>query len=229
MTVRNGRHTWALKKWKALQEQIDVLLAENKDLKLKISKLLVDSVTKLELVPEFEKRCLYEMARIEKKRQDSIDFPGEHIPRRFGFETHCVVFVDLDGLKWINDHSGEGHKGGDNILRAVANSLKSKCRKDDLIVRRGEGGDEYLLLLAGCAKKDAIRILLMVRKDFEQGIAERFPSMVGKVSFSFGVREVTLQNTVEEIAQMTTEADKSMHKWKERRKMDRRAECYDGC
>ena len=54
-----------------------------------------------------------------------------------------VTFVDVDGLKLVNDT--KGHLAGDALLVAVADSLRARLRSYDLIMRFG--GDEFVCAL----------------------------------------------------------------------------------
>jgi diguanylate cyclase (GGDEF)-like protein len=56
-----------------------------------------------------------------------------------------VLFVDIDGLKAIND--SYGHSVGDKALQAAATLLRATCRQSDVIARLG--GDEFAVLLVG--------------------------------------------------------------------------------
>ncbi|MEO6881869.1 MAG: GGDEF domain-containing protein, partial [Mycobacteriaceae bacterium] len=54
-----------------------------------------------------------------------------------------VLVCDVDGLKQVNDT--DGHRAGDELLRAVADRLRGAARARDVLGR--SGGDEFLLLL----------------------------------------------------------------------------------
>ncbi|MGB7575090.1 MAG: diguanylate cyclase [Thermodesulfobacteriota bacterium] len=54
-----------------------------------------------------------------------------------------LLFIDMDNLKWINDHYG--HKEGDQALTGLADILKKTFRESDIIARIG--GDEFVVLL----------------------------------------------------------------------------------
>jgi two-component system, cell cycle response regulator len=53
-----------------------------------------------------------------------------------------LLFIDMDNLKWINDHIG--HNEGDQALIELANILKKTFRESDIIARIG--GDEFVVL-----------------------------------------------------------------------------------
>jgi len=61
---------------------------------------------------------------------------------RYGF-PFCLVFLDLDRFKSINDI--HGHAAGDGVLKEVARRLLAVARDEDTICRNG--GDEFLYLL----------------------------------------------------------------------------------
>ena len=67
----------------------------------------------------------------------------------------CVIVIDLDGLKRINDT--EGHARGDEFIRRAANALKLAARRDDVLARLG--GDEFACLSVGCQPEHANAVL----------------------------------------------------------------------
>jgi len=77
-------------------------------------------------------------------------------------ESAAMLFVDIDGLKHINDTYG--HKAGDDALIHVAAALSQGIRKSDCVGRLG--GDEFGILLAhadeASASETASRIVELV-------------------------------------------------------------------
>jgi diguanylate cyclase (GGDEF)-like protein len=63
----------------------------------------------------------------------------------------CVVFVDVDHFKEVNDTFG--HDIGDGVLMRVSAILTELTRADDTVVRYG--GDEFVLLIPGVSPEEA--------------------------------------------------------------------------
>lgn len=64
---------------------------------------------------------------------------AEHAP-----EAGAVAFVDIDGLKMVND--SEGHLAGDQLITSVAHAVRSTVRPSDAVGRIG--GDEFAVFAA---------------------------------------------------------------------------------
>ncbi|EDM23874.1 diguanylate cyclase/phosphodiesterase (GGDEF & EAL domains) [Caminibacter mediatlanticus TB-2] len=67
-------------------------------------------------------------------------------------EKFCMVFLDLDNFKEINDYYG--HSVGDELIIKISEILKEFIKEDEIISR--VGGDEFVLILKGCDDKTYI-------------------------------------------------------------------------
>ena len=74
--------------------------------------------------------------------------------RRFG-DPACVVVIDLDRLKVVNDT--QGHEAGDNYIRRAARALESTVRQGDVLARLG--GDEFGVIAVGATPEQAREIV----------------------------------------------------------------------
>jgi len=94
-----------------------------------------DALSRLSVIDEFtglyNRRALYVTGR--NMYQQAVS----------GHESSCFIFLDMDGLKKINDTYG--HLDGDMAIKALANILKNSFREKDLVIRYG--GDEFIVLM----------------------------------------------------------------------------------
>jgi diguanylate cyclase (GGDEF)-like protein/PAS domain S-box-containing protein len=75
----------------------------------------------------------------------------------------ACIYIDLDNFKYINDTLG--HLEGDRLLISIANTLKARTRKTDILARLG--GDEFALILPNVAEQQAG----IVAEDYRNAIA----------------------------------------------------------
>jgi diguanylate cyclase (GGDEF)-like protein len=66
----------------------------------------------------------------------------------------CILVLDIDGLKDINDD--HGHEVGDKMLISVARAASGVLRRGDLLARTG--GDEFVAVVADADESDARRV-----------------------------------------------------------------------
>jgi len=107
-----------------------------------------------------------------------------------------LAFVDVDGLKAINDV--HGHAAGDQLLRDVALALRTGLRSYDLVVRYG--GDEFLCALPGTDVERARRRFDEVARN----LTERSPG----ASVSTGLAALENPDTLDEL---TGRADAALY------------------
>lgn len=75
--------------------------------------------------------------------------------------SHCLVYIDLDHFKIVNDSAG--HIAGDELLRQVAQIFSRYVRQIDKVARMG--GDEFALLLQACPLDRAKQIVESILDD----------------------------------------------------------------
>lgn len=105
---------------------------------------------------------------------------------RRGEGPHCLLYVDLDQFKVVNDTCG--HSAGDRLLRDVTGLLQGHVRTADTIARLG--GDEFGILVRSCSAEQAARVAEGIR----QAIRDyRFSwgQITTGIGASIGVVEIT--------------------------------------
>jgi diguanylate cyclase (GGDEF)-like protein len=78
--------------------------------------------------------------------------------RRSQSKRYALLLLDIDNFKSINDT--HGHSAGDVVLRAVGRALRTSA--GDKVFR--VGGEEFAVLLAGCAPQDAVKVAERLRQ-----------------------------------------------------------------
>ncbi len=98
---------------------------------------------------------------------------------------HCLLYIDLDHFKVINDT--QGHQQGDMVLKEVANTLSRRLRESDLLCRIG--GDEFAVLLFDTDIDTASGIAQEVCNKIVQGHYQ-FDDRIYKISCSIGITQI---------------------------------------
>ena len=117
----------------------------------------------------------------------------------------AVLFLDLDGLKQVND--SQGHAAGDRLIVSAAGALLGATSEGDLCARLG--GDEFTVLLPDCRPEDVTERSRRLVAAFEQ---LRVPVSIGAAHV--GSDPVSLEGLVDR-------ADGEMYLVKERRRAAR--------
>jgi diguanylate cyclase (GGDEF)-like protein len=94
-----------------------------------------------------------------------------------------VVMFDIDNFKRFNDDCG--HDGGDSVVLAIANLLRSTVRKGDVACRYG--GDEFVLVLPGADATVVTRRAEELRVLVESLVVRHRGNPLGKITITAGV------------------------------------------
>lgn len=125
-------------------------ISDRKALEVVRDRMMRDAVNRAERDPLtglLNHRSFYERARLEAER---ATVTGGSL---------AVVVMDMDSFKFFNDTYG--HLIGDEVLIAVANSLRDATRSGDVLGRIG--GDEFALLLPSVDQEEAWRAAARLR------------------------------------------------------------------
>jgi len=120
-----------------------------------------------------------------------------------------LLFIDMDELKWINDHYG--HNEGDQALVEFAKILQQSFRESDIIARIG--GDEFVVLFVSTDEKSE-RLLTRLHenlKAYNDQRSRRYP-----LSISVGTAQFDPESPVS-IDELLSEADASMYAQKRKK------------
>lgn len=106
-------------------------------------------------------------------RQDSMTGLLNHIAFKLQLEIEisrhqrtqqemAVVMLDIDKFKQVNDVYG--HPVGDRVIKSLAQLLRKRLRKTDIIGRYG--GEEFAIVMTHTAEEQALQVINMIREQF---------------------------------------------------------------
>lgn len=126
----------------------------------------------------------------------------------------ALAFIDLDGLKKVNDT--RGHAAGDAMIADAAGVLNHVFRESDVVGR--VGGDEFAVFAVLDESDGATTVGHRLQAAIDRFNAQAAPSM--KLSMSVGIEELPRQSDIP-LDELLTRADRAMYEKK--RRNDRRA------
>lgn len=126
-------------------------------------------------------------------------------------ESFCLVFVDLDNFKSVNDNFG--HQKGDDLIRTFANLLRTSIRDTDIACRFG--GDEIIVVLRRTDLKLAEDIMERIRKKVKVHL-EKQKEELPTLDFSYGISEFPADGV--SFNELIEKADKRLYENKRKKK-----------
>lgn len=127
-----------------------------------------------------------------------------HRSTRYGHPV-SLLLLDIDHFKRVNDTFG--HPVGDQVLRDVANCIRSTVRLSDSLTRWG--GEEFLVLMPNTGLSSSTALAERIR----ECIATHTFDGIGAVTASIGVAEYLPSNSLD---QWVDRADRAMYRAKDK-------------
>ncbi len=122
--------------------------------------------------------------------------------------SFCMI--DLDGLKYANDHFG--HNAGDAYLLCVAQSILKTTRSADLVCRLG--GDEIAIIFSNCPEA----VIVEKMEQLNSRLAQKSTDFPMSVSYGIFHVDAGMDTTAKEVIQ---HADEKMYALKKSKKVSR--------
>ena len=120
----------------------------------------------------------------------------------------CVLFLDLDRFKRVNDQ--HGHLVGSNVLRRLSQVLRDCIRQVDTLARYG--GDEFTILLVDTGHDGGVQVAERIRRTVAETVFEGEDGAPIRLTISIGV--ATYPSHSQDREGMLDLADKAMYRAK---------------
>ncbi|MBS1867992.1 MAG: GGDEF domain-containing protein, partial [Acidobacteria bacterium] len=174
------------------QMEVERELRETKEM-LRISLENEKSLSRIDFLTKIpNRRAFYEATELELQRARRYKRPIS------------TIYIDIDNFKCVNDTLG--HEIGDQLLRNVAETLRTRTRECNLVARFG--GDEFGILLAETGAEGGLAAARNLRNALTKLASENH----WPVSFSIGV--ATFLDAEQSVDEMIASADELMYEVK---------------
>lgn len=122
-------------------------------------------------------------------------------------DSYALIMGDLDRFKKVNDTYG--HDVGDEILRELAERMRSSVRLEDAIARWG--GEEFLILLPATGNEDALTVAEKIRNKVN---GKRFATSATTLTITISLGIAVFRNDTEP-GEVIKRADQALYRAKE--------------
>jgi len=117
-----------------------------------------------------------------------------------------LILLDIDNFKNIND--SYGHETGDELIKAIAQTISHELRKTDMLARYG--GDEFTILLSNTNRRGATTLANNLREKIESTTYTVNDTELG-VTVSIGVSSTMTSSKKDDLF---SRADEALYKAK---------------
>jgi diguanylate cyclase (GGDEF)-like protein len=153
------------------------------------------------LEAELHSAHLDELTGAYRREMGRLALSHEIERARRGDGRFVLAFVDVDGLKGVNDR--EGHAAGDRVLQTLVGTMRLNVRSFDPIVRYG--GDEFVCGLGGVDRGEVEGRFDVIDRSVQEDVG---------VGISVGFAALAANETLD---QLTARADAALLEAKKRR------------
>ncbi len=122
-----------------------------------------------------------QLTQLHNRRYLENNFQKEIKRSKRTKESFCVIMLDIDHFKEVND--SYGHDVGDRVLIAISGIVSAHLRETDILGRWG--GEEFLIICPHTSNDEAFRFAEKLKTEIETIAIET----VGHKTCSFGVAE----------------------------------------
>jgi len=178
----------------ALAERVRRLSMERSQFQRMQDRYLELSITD-ELTGLYNRRYLLSRLQSEAEHAQRLDQPL------------CLLFLDLDDFKAVND--GLGHASGDLVLKELAAEIRSSLREGDVACRFG--GEEFAIVMPGIRLREAAIAAERLRSGFEERPKRGTEGDPIRITISIGAVQASPDEGPEAII---SRADKAMYRAK---------------
>ena len=145
-----------------------------------------------------ESQILYSESQLDqltglKNRRGYYEYYEKNIHPYLLQQSCSVIMADIDFFKRVNDTYG--HNAGDVVLKCIAAILRNSVGTAGEVIRWG--GEEFVILMRGCAVSQAAVFAEQIRKRVETSICY-FEDIPIRVTMSFGVKALQSDLSPEE-------------------------------
>lgn len=121
----------------------------------------------------------------------------------------CVIFIDLDHFKRVNDT--HGHPAGDAVLRATARALSALVRDGDIVARYG--GEEFVIVVPGLDTARGHALCRRINQAFRDTKIE-FAKQTINVTASVGIAVHCSETPFKTVEDLVKAADEAVYRAK---------------